>query len=131
EGGAFDLFRLHNMDQYVDLFLEMIFSGHNGSQLARNLETYGEALRKGAGYVLERDLTVGMAERLEPLRILSEQRAQVQKQMAHALWQQKHLYDWLQMRQVSGRSNILQQELLAKKALEAATYAREQEREHS
>jgi hypothetical protein len=75
EGGAADLFKFNEIDEFVDFFLELAIDPSPGNRISSNLDGLREQLRRRQQeFIPERELINGTLERLDPLVGLYEKR---------------------------------------------------------
>lgn len=75
EGGADELFKFRETDEFVDFFLEMALDPADGEDVARNIETFRERLNDLTLRLRpERDLLEGLVKRAEPLAAVASER---------------------------------------------------------
>ncbi|HEX9939244.1 MAG TPA: hypothetical protein VGB15_19025 [Longimicrobium sp.] len=114
EGGADELFKFRESDEFVDFFLEMALDPSEGEDVARNIETFRERLNELSLRLRpERVLLEGLVQRSEPLAALAAERRHARgeagERRAALLALREHLL---------GRARDLGAEVLAGKAAE-------------
>jgi hypothetical protein len=75
EGGADELFKFRETDEFVDFFLEMALDPSDGEDVARNIETFRDRLNELTLRLRpERELLEGLVQRAEPLAAVAVDR---------------------------------------------------------
>jgi hypothetical protein len=83
EGGAADLFKFKETDEFVDFFLKLAIDPSLGDEISSNLNGVREQLRRRTQeFIPERELINGTLERLEPLVGLYAQREMIDNNIA-------------------------------------------------
>jgi hypothetical protein len=83
EGGAADLFKFKETDEFVDFFLKLAIDPSLGNEISSNLDGVREQLRRRSQeFIPERELINGTLERLEPLIGLYQQREAIDNNIA-------------------------------------------------
>lgn len=85
EGGAQDLFRFRDPDEFVDFFLGLVLESDANDLLAKTIDKFRERLRYRIDCLIPQlTLGRGLIERLSPLAQVREAREQIQRSMAQA-----------------------------------------------
>lgn len=116
EGGAADLFKFQDIDEFVDFFLKLTINPSSGNQISSNLEKLREQLRRrDKEFIPEQELIQGMLERLEPLIGLHEKRETIDDAIALIKLELDHFIAYLQHRNTTLRENltIIEQQKIA------------------
>jgi hypothetical protein len=75
EGGADELFRFKESDQFIDFFLELVMRPELGGGISKNLDTYRSALRERKQYLLPSlELIQTLKKKLQPMLEVAVQR---------------------------------------------------------
>lgn len=83
EGGAADLFKFKEADEFVDFFLKLAIDPSLGDEISHNLNGMREELRRRSQeFIPEGELINGTLERLKPLVGLYEQRVKIDNNIA-------------------------------------------------
>jgi hypothetical protein len=78
EGGADELFRFDDHEKFVDFLLELALDPSMGECVGRNVATYRRELtHRRSELIPERELALGLVERLLPAVRISEQRSEL------------------------------------------------------
>ena len=78
EGGADELFRFDDHEKFVDFLLELALDPAMGECVGRNVATYRRELtHRRSELIPERELALGLVERLLPAARISEQRSEL------------------------------------------------------
>lgn len=85
EGGADELFRFSDAEDFIDFLLELALDPALGEQVSHNIGTYRrELLQRKEQLLPERELVAGMIERLEPLRRVRDERQALGQRLGQA-----------------------------------------------
>lgn len=75
EGGADEMFRFDEHEQFVDFLLEMVLDPSLGDSVRKNIEAYRHELKERKNrYLPERELLDGVLQRITPLAEISHKR---------------------------------------------------------
>jgi hypothetical protein len=126
EGGAHELFRFQDSDQFVDLFLELVLESDISGQLAKNIEVFRDQLRHRANCLMPQlELARGLIKLLEPLVSLREERKSVQQSVAQAGVELRNLDLHLSRRIADLRAKVIEEDQRETRAREEAVQARD------
>lgn len=99
EGGAADLFKFRDADEFVDFFLAVVSDHELGSGLSRAIATYRDQLKNRKDILIpERDLVEGLVTGFRGLVEIGSRRANLSTRIGRAAANRATLYDHAQAR---------------------------------
>ena len=85
EGGADELFRFAEAEQFVDFLLELALDPSLGDRVGKNIAAFRrELLQRKDQLMPERGLVSSLVDRLDPLRAVRDRRARLRSQLGEA-----------------------------------------------
>ena len=96
EGGAEDLFKFRDVDQFIDFLLELALNSGASEQIERNIEAFRVRYRDSATRIgTELELAGGIATRLQPLSTVIERRQELQLDLIQTGSKLHHLQHYI------------------------------------
>jgi hypothetical protein len=125
EGGAYDLFRFQDSDEFVDFFLALVLESETNDSLAKTIDKFRERLKYRADCLLPQlTLAQGLIERLGPLARIRENRERIHQSVMRAGAELQRLAIHLGQRVQDLRAKALEESERETRAQEDAVSAR-------
>lgn len=127
EGGADDVFRFSTHEQFIDFLLDVALPTETADKTIRNVSTFRRELKqRNLEWMPDRELTLGLRDRVVPLVEVAKERATLQDRIATVERDLSHLLDHTSSRLGSAETAAKKTQSELERAQKANTDAREE-----
>lgn len=107
EGGADEVFRFGDGEQFVDFLIELVMNASDGDQVGKNVTSWREELKDRVEKLIpEGEMTAGLGHRLGPLEALADERRSLSLACAREQGRLAAVQRWLSAEAASERIRI-------------------------